>query len=103
MDIFNEPYMAWQRASKALDEADKALEATPEWKAKEEAWKLVQATPEYKAFKKADKALEATPEYKAKEGAGMKCWAAKEAVKATKALGAKKAVEAAFAPTVGLI
>lgn len=69
---------ALEKTRMACDEAKKALEATPEYKAMEEAWKAVEATPEYKAQKEAEKAVQATPAWKAHKEACEALWAIPE-------------------------
>ena len=53
------------------EKANRAVEATPEWKtlnevekAYNEAWDALYATPAYEAYLKADEVVKATPEYK---------------------------------------
>ena len=81
----NPEYSGFLRAEdvryKPLDEALKAVKATPEWKAKEEAWDAVTETPEYKAWKEKEEALGTTPEFEDYLEAKVSCWTANEILK----------------------
>ena len=64
-------YQAREEAWEAKEKANRAVEATPEWKtlnevekAYNEAWDALYATPAYEAYLKADEVVKATPEYK---------------------------------------
>lgn len=84
MDYYTDCFIAKQyylNARDAIEEAEKAMWATSEYKDWKKAEKAMWATPEYKDWKKAEEAVMATSEYKALAKARVKCWRTSEAYK----------------------